>query len=247
VLNQVMAVILGCFAVGAVAMALACVRVSAAVRRQRWLKFLSYLIIVLLVLGCASLGRLWFAGLVVLILIAGGWELYGATARIRQERRVPVWRVWLIYCLLAGGLLASTLSVATAVLAFIYLVVAAFDGFSQVFGQWLGRHRLAPRLSPAKTVEGLLGGISGALVMALLVRELVDLQVIAALVAASVISLGALAGDLAASRVKRLAGVKDFSRLLPGQGGVLDRFDSFIGAAGLLAPALWLLAGRSGG
>ncbi|MGD2056910.1 MAG: phosphatidate cytidylyltransferase [Gammaproteobacteria bacterium] len=242
-----MAVILGCFAAGAVAMALAGVRVGADVRRQRWLKFLSYLIIVLLVLGCATLGRSWLAGLATLILFAGVWELYGATARIRLQRRGPVWPVWLIYSLLAFGLLASTLCVATAVLAFVYLVVAAFDGFSQVIGQWLGRHRLVPELSPAKTVEGLLGGISGAVVMALLVRELAGLQVDIAVVAAGVISLGALAGDLAASRVKRLAGMKDFSRLLPGQGGVLDRFDSFIGAAGLLAPVLILLPERFSG
>lgn len=242
-----MAVILGCFAAGAVVMALAGVRVSGDVRRQRWLKFLSYLIIVLLVLGCAALGRPWLAGLVMLILSAGVWELHGATARMSRDRHGPVWPVWLIYTLLACGVLASVLTVATPVLAFVYLVVAAFDGFSQVVGQWIGRHRLVPELSPAKTVEGLLGGFSGAVVMALLVRELAGLQVIATLVAASIISLCALAGDLAASRVKRLAGLKDYSHLLPGQGGVLDRFDSFIGAAGLLAPVLLLLAGWSAG
>jgi len=246
-LIKVMAVILGCFAAGAVVMALAGSRVGVEIRRQRWLKFLSYLIIVLLVLGCAALGRPWLAGLVTLILIAGAWELHGATARIRRDRQGPVWPFWLIYMLLAAGFLASVLGTAASVIAFVYLVVASFDGFSQVFGQWLGRHRLAPVLSPAKTLEGLLGGIAGAVVMALLVRDLAGLPVSAALVAAGVISLGALAGDLAASRVKRLAGVKDFSRLLPGQGGVLDRFDSFIGATGLLTPVLLLLAGRFGG
>jgi len=246
-LSQVLLVILGCFAAGAVVMALASIRVSKDIRRQRWLKFLTYLIIVLLVLVCAALGRGWFAGLMVLILVAGAWEMRVATARIRHYRRGPVWPVWGLYLFLGCGLLVSVMNTTTEVLAFIYLLVAAFDGFSQAFGQLSGRHRLAPELSPAKTVEGLFGGILGAVVMALLLRDLAGLQVMAALAAAGVVSLCALAGDLAASWVKRRAGLKDFSRILPGQGGVLDRFDSFIGAAGLLAPVLLLLTARTAG
>jgi phosphatidate cytidylyltransferase len=226
-------------------MGLANVGLSGDVRRQRWLKFLTYLAIVLLVMGCAALGRPWFAALAALILIAGTWELHGAVKRIRRARRGPAWPIWTIYMLLACGLLASTLRVPGEVIAFVYLVVAAFDGFSQVVGQLLGSHRLVPTLSPGKTVEGLFGGILGASAVALLVRELPGLREPAALAAAGVISLGALAGDLAASAVKRRAALKDFGRLLPGQGGVLDRFDSFIGAVGLLAPVLLLLAGRS--
>ncbi len=238
-------VILGCFSAGAVVMALGSLRAGAELRRQRWLKFFSYLIIVSLVLGCAALGRPWLGALVALILGTGVWELYNATVRIRRNRSGQVWPVWVIYTLLSAGVLAVALYTTTAAFVFVYLVVAAFDGFSQVVGQWLGRHRLAPELSPAKTVEGLLGGIVGALAIALLVRELTNMSLGAALPVTAAIVFGALAGDLAASRVKRLAGVKDFSGLLPGQGGILDRFDSFIGAAGLLAPALWLLADRS--
>jgi len=243
VLNQVIIVLLGCVAAGAVLMALASIRVSAGVRRQRWLKFFSYLAIVLLVLGCAAFGRPWLVGLVALILLVGIWELHGATVRIRQERRALAWLVWLIYGLLSCGVAAVTLAVAINSVVFIYLVVAAFDGFSQVVGQWLGSHRLAPRLSPGKTVEGMFGGMAGALFMALFIREIAALSVSAALAAGMFIAPCALAGDLAASWVTRRAGIKDFSPLLPGQGGMLDRFDSFIGAVGLLSPLLLLLAG----
>jgi phosphatidate cytidylyltransferase len=80
--------------------------------------------------------------------------------------------------------------------------------------------------------------------LGLLFRGLTALPAGSAATAALAISACALAGDLAASWVKRRAGIKDFSRLLPGHGGVLDRFDSFIGATGLLAPALILLTNR---
>lgn len=239
-----MVVMLGCFAAGAGLMALASIGVAPKIRRQRWLKFTSYLVIVFGVLGCTALGRAWLAGLVVVILAFGVRELYMATTRVRQRRSGPVWLIWMIYSLLACGLLTTALAIPTEIVAYLYLVVAAFDGFSQVAGQLFGKHPLVPAVSLAKTVEGLLGGITGAIVMALLVSELAGLSPAAASIAGIAISLCALTGDLGASWVKRLAGLKDFSGLLPGQGGMLDRFDSFICAGGLLAPVLLTLANR---
>lgn len=94
-------------------------------------------------------------------------------------------------------------------------------------GKALGRHKLYPLISPKKTVEGLAGGIVAAIAVALLVRWLFA----PTLAVAHTVVLGALAGvvgtagDLTASMVKRSVGAKDSSAIIPGHGGVLDRFD----------------------
>jgi phosphatidate cytidylyltransferase len=240
-LSQIMLILPGCFAVGAVFMFLANRHVSSMTKRRRWLKFASYAVIVLGVLACAALGRGWLTVLMFAIFFTGLYELGETTRRFSIG---PLLMVWVIYVLLMLGSVSSARLVAPAMLAYSYLVVAAFDGFSQVVGQFLGKHSLVPLLSPAKTVEGFCGGIAAAVIVGLLVRGLTTLPVGSAATAALAISACALAGDLAASWVKRRAGIKDFSRLLPGHGGVLDRFDSFIGATGLLAPALILLTNR---
>ena len=123
---------------------------------------------------------------------------------------------------------------------FVYLIVAGFDGFSQVAGQLLGKHQLAKRISPGKTIEGALGGLLVAEVVALATRHLGGVSVGKAVAVCLVIAAAGLAGDLLASSVKRAIGVKDFGGILPGHGGVLDRFDSFL----LAAPVALLLVQR---
>jgi phosphatidate cytidylyltransferase len=239
-LGQTVAIVLGCFGIGATLMMLASRRISPAIRRQRWLKFSSYFIIVTAVLGCALLGRPWLMGLVLLIIATGWWELRTAGARIRENRRGPVWPIWAVYALLTLGLFATVMATTPQTIAFLYLTVAAFDGFSEVSGHLSGRHSLIPSVSPGKTREGLLGGEAGAISVAFLLRDLAGLDLPGSLALGAAIGVCALLGDLSASWVKRRAEIKDFSSLLPGQGGVLDRFDSFIGAGGLLAPLLAL-------
>ena len=118
------------------------------------------------------------------------------------------------------------------------------DTFALFAGMLCGKHKLAPRVSPKKTVEGAVGGLIGGMVgMALMMfvgaavlsdaylgpREVVLFGVIG-----SVISQ---IGDLSFSVIKREFGVKDYGNLLPGHGGILDRFDSVTFAA----PAVWLV------
>ena len=121
----------------------------------------------------------------------------------------------------------------------LYLLVAVFDGFSQVIGQLVGRRLLAPGISPGKTVEGAIGGLIAALMVGFVLRDLVWPDPIQALLLAATISFAGLCGDLAASLVKRRAEIKDFGTILPGQGGILDRFDSFLVASAVVAPIIY--------
>ena len=113
------------------------------------------------------------------------------------------------------------------------LVVASADVFAYLIGKSLGRRKLAPTISPGKTVEGLLGGIIGGGVAAWLTATLLALnatQTLVWLLAALLATGFGVVGDLFESRLKRRAGVKHSSGLLPGHGGVLDRIDGLLAA-----------------
>jgi phosphatidate cytidylyltransferase len=206
------------------------------VRRERWIKFITYFCVVHIVLLCALLGPRVLALLVLMILLTGAFELYRALHLVSGGRWLFRTGISVGYFLLALALLLF-FSLSTKELAvFVYLVVATFDGFSQVVGNMLGRHPLSHKISPGKTVEGTLGGLFFAALMAILLRPLVSMSVAQTLAACAWIVAAGFSGDLLASWVKRASGVKDFGRILPGHGGVLDRFDSLLlaGPAALL-------------
>jgi phosphatidate cytidylyltransferase len=121
--------------------------------------------------------------------------------------------------------------------AFLYLVVATNDAFAQFTGQLFGNHSLAPRVSPAKTVEGAAGGILFAAMLGASLSLVIGWPIFYGALLGMVIGLAGLIGDLAESSWKRALGLKDFSTLLGAQGGVLDRFDSLI----LASPIFFLL------
>lgn len=115
-------------------------------------------------------------------------------------------------------------------LLLLLLVIWAGDGLALLAGQSLGRHRITPRLSPQKTLEGYLAGIFGAALAALLCGlYLFPGWSPAYLVLAGLVLGGAgILGDLFESLLKRGVGVKDASHLIPGHGGLLDRIDSLL-------------------
>ena len=125
-----------------------------------------------------------------------------------------------------------------------WTVVAIFasiwvcDSAAYFAGRAFGKHRLFERISPNKTWEGALSGFLAAVLMFLLARQLVlpYLSWAQALVCGILIGLFGQLGDLVESLMKRDSGVKDSSSLIPGHGGVLDRFDSIL----LVAPVLFL-------
>jgi len=126
-------------------------------------------------------------------------------------------------------------------LVFFFIIWSADTG-AYLAGRSLGKHKLAPQISPGKTIEGLIGGLVGALTIAALVGvliwELPADKLIFWLLAVIFITLLSVAGDLFESIYKRRAGVKDSGKLLPGHGGVLDRIDS---ACAALPPYMLVL------
>lgn len=133
-----------------------------------------------------------------------------------------------------------------AVILFLFALVWTADSAAYFAGRAFGVHKLAPRVSPGKTIEGLGAGVLAVGLLALAAGWGVWRLPPAALPAwvglAAVTALFAAAGDLVESRAKRVARVKDSGAWLPGHGGVLDRFDAYAAAAPVFAlGSIWLL------
>ena len=193
-------------------------------RRADWVKYTVFGIVLAISLSCARGGLIPAA--VLLLAISLGCAHEFALTLGRRWMAVPAFACFAASLghLLAPGPLPLFVSYSLTV-----LIVAGTDAFAQLVGRLAGKRKLCPRLSPGKTVEGLLGGFVGALVVVFLIggmgshERFVRLAMLALLTAAA-----AVTGDLAFSAVKRATGIKDFSRALPGQGGILDRYDSLV-------------------
>ena len=120
------------------------------------------------------------------------------------------------------------------------------DSFAYFAGVTMGKHKMLPRISPGKTWEGIAGGIVGAMVAAIIMHytfELHFLRLADWIWLSIIISMASTLGDLAESMLKRSLHIKDSGKLLPGHGGVLDRFDAFYFAVPFAALYL-VLAGK---
>lgn len=129
------------------------------------------------------------------------------------------------------------------VFALIFFCSWISDTCAYAVGTLLGRHKMAPILSPHKTVEGAIGGIAGSIILCLVAAAVIEhlvpgenLYLPFALIGA-VGSIIGIIGDLAASAIKRNHGLKDYGKAIPGHGGFMDRFDSVI----FTAPVIYFL------
>ncbi len=127
----------------------------------------------------------------------------------------------------------------------IFLCSWVCDTCAYCVGKLIGKHKMAPILSPKKSIEGAVGGVVGTGLLTILygnvfkkVMEIDANGVMALAIICMIAALISMVGDLAASAIKRNYDIKDYGRLIPGHGGILDRFDSVI----FTAPIIYFLA-----
>lgn len=138
-----------------------------------------------------------------------------------------------------------TLKKADAMWVFILIIlVASADSFAYFFGRKLGKHKLAPDISPGKSIEGVIAGFIMTTIIAIFISAFLSIslpQKLGFCLLAMVISLISVAGDLFESLIKRQRNLKDSGNILPGHGGILDRIDGLSAVAPLFVLGLNLL------
>lgn len=181
-------------------------------------------------IAAAQWGRLGLTASVTLLMIAAlVWHV--AFRQVRTaDTAITVFGAVYVGFLLAHLVFVRGLDSGTELTLAIIVSVWANDVFAYLIGSTMGRHKLAPRISPNKSWEGLIAGTIFTILVWVLVFYVTDSPLsLGWLVLTGVgISVAAIVGDLAESRLKREAGVKDSGTLLPGHGGFLDRYDSMI-------------------
>src|SRR5262245_51879493 len=152
----------------ALGMSLANQRVETVVRKQRWLKYFSYVAIAGIII--ASILLHFFSWISIIIALAGAIELLLIT--LKSKRGLLS---FLIYGLVAYGFIYFSFNFKMEAVLFIYFQVFIFDAFGQITGQLFGKRSLVPKISPAKTVEGLIGGLGFCIISALLGAQWVQI------------------------------------------------------------------------
>jgi phosphatidate cytidylyltransferase len=193
--------------------------------------------------GGALLTALHYPGKAVILLIA-------ATAGVFILRRLndsPEKAWWSAAGVYYAGLPAVALvwlradeKYGWAAILFLFIIVWTTDTAAYAVGRTIGGPKLAPEISPGKTWAGLIGGVAAASIASVIFACLLEgtsLPVLGCI--GAVLSLVSQMGDLAESAVKRIFGFKDTSGLIPGHGGVLDRLDGLVAAAGAASLLAW--------
>jgi phosphatidate cytidylyltransferase len=185
------------------------------------------------VIGAALGGPEWMLGGFMLTLLLA--FVFAAVSETRQSTTVAVaatvlGAAWVALGLGSLILLRDIEGDGRLVLITLLLTVFVADTFAYIGGRLVGRHKLAPAISPGKTLEGFLFGVAGGILTTWLALNDEPIAIVGweSFLLGGVIVLAAVAGDLFESMVKRDLGVKDSGRVLLGHGGVLDRVDSIV-------------------
>lgn len=181
----------------------------------------------------------------IVVIIAETFRFQKDFSKLLAGLGVTVFGV--IYIAFLGGFLIATRvgfenipGLSTKLLLFFFAVIFGSDSGAYFAGRAFGKHKLAPAISPGKTIEGLIGGLLAAAVIAAACSWsfFPELNVWFAIGLGTVMAAVGVLGDLAESAMKRGSGTKDAANILPGHGGLLDRLDSLL----LNAPILYYFA-----
>lgn len=187
-------------------------------RRNRWLKYIVYLILVFGQLFLINIES--YLVFSILIAIVAAYEMN----KIRQKGFFFL----AVFITVAMVYMLFFEQCHIKMQQFVFITVITFDGYSQLFGQLFGKTKLFPKASPGKTFEGLIGGIISVGLTALILSQILKIEILQATIYGFAVVVLSVSGDFLASLYKRINGVKDFSALIPAHGGILDRFDSLI-------------------
>lgn len=215
-------ILLGYFVLGAVMTYKVNQKLLFRKRQKNWLKFFTFLIITNGLFASIYFGHYLFGVLGLLIVFMGAKELLPLLKKWKGHNVIFLWYVLIGLSFIRFSFLPSPW------LMYTFFMVTVFDGFSQLFGQLLGGPKILPEISPNKTYAGFVGGLISTILTSVWIREILDLNYYQATMLGMGIGLATFLGDLLASVVKRKALVKDYSQMIPGHGGFLDRFDGFL-------------------
>lgn len=201
--------------------------------RKSYTKFGSYFLIIHILFFSIVIDPLYFNYLAIGIVAMGLFELFRLYKQSSYQNTSFYILSNIAFIVLSIGFLNFS-QLSKEVILFTFLILSIFDSFSQISGQLWGKTKLFPTVSPNKTLGGLIGGALMAIASAYLLNDLYETTIINTIILVGGIVLFAFWGDIAASFFKRKYQVKDYSNLIPGHGGFLDRFDS------LIAGGLWV-------
>ena len=190
--------------------------------------------------GVIFAGGIWFLASILLLAGIGSLELINLAKKIgfgspKSIFVICISVIWFVGSL-AYGILLRNYDDGVYLAYWLIVVVMVSDTSAFFVGRRLGKHKLAPNVSPMKTIEGAIGGILGAVIASVIINYIftelegfqTDISVSISVIGGVLIGCIGIIGDLAESKLKRIAGVKDSGTIFPGHGGVLDRLDSVL-------------------
>lgn len=201
------------------------------------------LVVTLISVLLPQLWLLWWALSVVIWVMAFKWVLVFPNQEKWYGRRLFAMGVVILVAAITA--MYSLWQMSPWWLMYVFLLVWCADSGAYFVGRKFGKRKLAPNVSPNKSIEGLLGGLVTSAIVAIVIGSVylsLDwIALLAFLLLSGAIVVASVLGDLFESMLKRRAGIKDSGTILPGHGGVLDRIDSLLSATPIFAFGVWVL------